>query len=153
MLVAKNRRASTALSLALKRGDFTKTYYAVVKGCPEKEEDIVKTYIVRREDSIIFRKTCNTGKDSEYAVTAYRVIKKYRDFTLVKVIPITGRTHQIRVHMAYIGNPIYGDGLYGDDAPEGLMLHASGLEFPMLSGEVKTLTTDLPERFKNIMEM
>lgn len=153
VLVAKNRRASSNLSLALKRGEFVKTYYAVVKGCPEKDEGRISTYIVRREDSIIFRKASATGNDSEYAETVYKVIERYKEHTLVKVMPITGRTHQIRVHMAYLGHPIYGDGLYGAGEPEGLMLHASELEFPMLTGGIIHVTADLPDRFELFLEM
>ena len=148
VLIAKNRAAAAKLSKALQDNKFEKTYHAVVCGLPAKKQGEIVAYISRKEGSIIFRKAEREGTDSEYARTLYCCKEYYDDHTLLEVTPITGRTHQIRVHMQYIGNSIYGDGLYGTEAAEGLMLHASSLKFPLPTGEVITVTAPLPDRFK-----
>ncbi len=148
VLVAKNRAASAKLSKSLQENKFEKIYYAVVCGIPEKEQGRIIAYISRKEGSIIFRKASESGKGSEYAETLYCCKEYYDDHTLLEVKPITGRTHQIRVHMQYIGHCIYGDGLYGAEAREGLMLHASSLAFPLPDGKTITVSAPLPHRFK-----
>lgn len=147
VLVAKNRQAAYKLSDSLQKGMFKKEYYALVCGIPENEKGEIEKYIVRREDSIIFRRTADTGKESEYAKTVYEITEVYSSHALLRVSPITGRTHQIRVHLSSIGHPIYGDGLYGEEDEKGLMLHASSLEFPLPSGKVIKVCAPLPERF------
>ncbi len=148
VLVAKNRAASAKLSKSLQDNKFEKVYNAVVCGTPREEQGRIIAYISRKEGSIIFRKASDTGTASEYAETYYEIIERYGDHSLLKVKPITGRTHQIRVHMQYIGNPIFGDGLYGVESCEGLMLHASSLSFPLPSGEMLTVNAPIPDRFK-----
>ena len=148
VLVAKNRAASAKLSKSLQQNKFEKIYYAVVCGTPNESEGRITAYISRKEGSIIFRKACETGMDSEYAETLYEVTERYDGYTMLRIRPITGRTHQIRVHMQYIGNPIYGDGLYGTEAKEGLMLHASTLTFPLPDGRTVSVEAPLPDRFK-----
>ncbi len=150
VLVAKNRQAAYKLSDSLKKGRFKKEYYALVCGVPENEKGEIEKYIVRREDSIIFRKAAQTGLDSEYAKTLYERIEAYSAHSLLKVFPITGRTHQIRVHLSDIGHPIYGDGLYGKEGECGLMLHAYSLEFPLPSGKMMKVCAPMPERFNII---
>ena len=147
VLIAKNRASAARLSLALKHGEFVKHYSAIVCGHPESDRGVVEKYITRCEDSIIFRKAVDIGIDSEYAKTEYETVCSFKDYSLLDVTPITGRTHQIRVHMASIGVPIYGDGLYGNVAEEGLMLHASSLEFPINNSRRITISASLPDRF------
>ena len=148
VLVAKNRAAAAKLSKHLKNGDFKKVYHSVVIGVPHDEKGVIKAYISRVEGSIIFRKASDTGTASEYAETLYNTVERYAGHSLVEVRPITGRTHQIRVHFAYIGNPIYGDGLYGTEEEEPLMLHASSLSFPLPDGRYITVSAPIPDRFK-----
>lgn len=147
ILVAKNRTASFKLSKSLQENRFEKHYLAVVCGKPSAEKGRIVAFISRKEGSIIFRKAAQTGSESEYAETLYEVAEYYEDYSLLRVKPITGRTHQIRVHMQYIGNPIYGDGLYGEEAEEGLMLHAARLTFPLPGGDLITVEAPLPKRF------
>ena len=148
VLVAKNRAAAAKLSKSLQDGKFEKIYYAVVCGVPVEHRGRVLAYISRKEGSIIFRKASETGSTPEYAETIYELAELYDAHSLLKLRPITGRTHQIRVHMQYIGNPIYGDGLYGTEKDEGLMLHASKLTFPLPCGEMLSVEAPLPDRFK-----
>lgn len=150
VLVAKNRQAAYKLSDSLKKGKFKKEYYALVCGIPENEKGEIEKYIVRREDSIIFRKAAESGKDSEYAKTIYERIEDYSKHSLLKVFPVTGRTHQIRVHLSSIGHPVYGDGLYGEENECGLMLHAYSLEFVLPQGKILKVCAPLPERFNII---
>ncbi len=148
VLVAKNRAASSKLSKSLQENKFEKIYHAVVCGVPKEENGTIIAYISRKEGSIIFRKATASGTDSEYAETLFETVDHFGEHTLLKVKPITGRTHQIRVHMQYIGNSIYGDGLYGTEKPQGLMLHASKLTFPLPDGEMISVEAPLPDRFK-----
>jgi len=91
--------------------------------------------------------------------THTNIIKNFRDFTLLEVSPHTGRTHQIRVHLKSIGNPVAGDPLYGrkkDEAPEGLdrlFLHAYKLQFTSPDGKALTFETDLPDELQKVLNM
>lgn len=103
-------------------------YYAIVHGIPEKMQDRINAPIGRQENSIILHCVCDTGK---IAITNYQVLQTYKDYSLVKLWLETGRTHQIRVHMAYIGHPLLGDDLYGGsrDLISRHALHAYALNF------------------------
>lgn len=147
VLVAKNRAAASKLSESMQNGLFEKRYIAVVCGSPELPKGSINAYIKRREDSIIFRKAEDFGSSSESALTNYEVLETDGVYSIIEARPITGRTHQIRVHFAYIGIPIYGDGLYGTQSAEGLMLHASSLRFPLPSGKEITVIAQMPKRF------
>ena len=153
VLVAKNRAASAKLSKSLQDGRFEKIYNAVVCGVPKEYNGKIVAYISRKEGSIIFRKAAENGTESEYAETLYEIEESYGDYTLLKVRPVTGRTHQIRVHMQHVGTPIYGDGLYGTEKDEGLMLHATRLSFPLPNGKMISVEAPLPDRFKIFQEL
>ncbi len=89
---------------------FKKNYYAIVLGILAKKDGIINAPIARKENSIIER--C-VHKDGSIAITKYRVIKEFNNMSLLDISLKTGRTHQIRVHLSYIGHPIIGDTLYG----------------------------------------
>ncbi len=108
MIIAKNQLAHSVLNDA----KIEKKYLALVEGKLEGEGDIIAP-IDREEDSIIKRCIKETGK---YAETHYKVIKNYSSYTLVELTLKTGRTHQIRVHMAHIGHPLLADGIYNENA-------------------------------------
>ncbi len=148
VLVAKNRGAAYHLSRQLTNGQVEKTYLAVAMGLLTQEGTVEK-HIRRREESKMERIVCSTT-EGQYAETEYRPLAHGNDLTLLRVKPITGRTHQIRVHMASLGHPLCGDTLYGD--PEGSpligrqALHAHTLSFLRPSdGERVTVTAPLPE--------
>lgn len=156
VIVAKNQMAAQRLSKELICGNVHKCYTAIVTGVTE-ENGIINAPIRRREESIIERIVCSEEEGGQHAVTEYCKVASKNGMSLLKVYPKTGRTHQIRVHMAYIGHPILGDTLYGKaDAGNGIdrqALHCSSMSFkhPM-TGELITITADLFDDMKNIAE-
>ncbi len=127
VIIAKNKLCASILTDEMKNGNIKKTYLAYLSKTPEKENGIINAPIERCPDSVIKRRV---GKDGKEAVTHYEIIKKCADGTCIaKVSPITGRTHQIRVHMAHIGCPLKYDYLYGTEiVGETLYLHCMSVE-------------------------
>ena len=128
-----------------------KSYAALVKGCPKANAGCIDTRIVRsRRDRKTFTVSESEGRRS---ITWYKLIRTYGNYSLLLVRPKTGRTHQIRVHLKYLGNPILGDPLYGGQDPHfpkaNLMLHAKTLSL-LLPGQknVSVFQTPLPARFR-----
>ncbi len=152
VLVARNARAASILSDELQSGGFDKTYLAVCDGEFSGAGRIIKA-LRRTEESIIVRETCredDTG--ASHAETGYRVLASAGGKSLVKLFPYTGRTHQLRVHLASIGHPITGDDLYGkaSDLIPRQALHAQMLTFTLVGGERITLTAPLPDDILNL---
>ena len=149
--VAKTKYASSRLNALMVSGGFKKTYVAIVDGVPTPSEGSVHTGMRRTAESIIVRETCPTGTPgSEEAITYYRVLRTAPDgkHSLVQVTPVTGRTHQIRVHMAHLGTPVCGDDLYGTPSPliSRHALHATSLELTHpISGQRLELKSPLPQ--------
>ncbi len=133
VLITKNRGAAFRLSRLMEAGSIRKTYLAVVIG-EITEPGTVRKAIRRREESRIEREVC-ADEEGQSAVTHYRPIAVGHGLTLLEVSPETGRTHQIRVHLASVGHPICGDTLYGDPVGSPLIgrqaLHAHRLEGPL----------------------
>ncbi len=126
VLIAKDKFTAGNLSKQLKENKITKVYEALVCGMPNPLEAEISAPIERCEDSIIKRCATESGAPS---VTRYKVLQK-GEKSLVEVVPITGRTHQIRVHMAHIGCPLYADFLYGQEVEgEHFYLHCRELQF------------------------
>lgn len=96
--------------LANNHQKFQRYYYALVHGKLSQKEGQINAPIGRKKDSIILHEVNDEGK---YAITNYRVIKEFENYSLIKLWLETGRTHQIRVHMSYLGHPLLGDDLYG----------------------------------------
>ena len=129
MLVAKDDGTHAALSQQLSERKMEKHYRAVVLGHMKEEEGVIEKPIGRSKTD---RKKMAVDENGRWAKTEWRVLEEYPDRTLLDVHIITGRTHQIRVHMASIGHPVLGDPLYGSKrapAAPRLMLHAYSLEF------------------------
>ena len=131
VLVAKNRISAYKLGKQMKSGGIKKTYIAILDGIPERKSGRIETYIRRKEESIIFREVCEKREDAKLAITDYTVIAEGNGLSCVMATPVTGRTHQLRLHFAHLGCPILGDDLYGE--PSDLIgrhaLHAYKLEF------------------------
>ena len=116
VLVAKDRVSASYLSAQMKNDKISKSYLAILEGELEIGEGIIETYIRRKEKSIILREVCKCSDDAKLAITKYRVLAKNNGLSLVEATPITGRTHQLRVHFAHIGAQILGDDLYGNSS-------------------------------------
>ena len=144
MLVAKNRLAQQNLSDQFKAHSVVKAYLGLVKGQLTPESGIIEAPIGRDPRN---RKRMAVVTDGREARTEYRVVKYTGNCTLLEVMPQTGRTHQIRVHLAAIGYPVVGDKVYGVKSPHipRQFLHACRLGFKLPStGEYVEFTSDLP---------
>jgi 23S rRNA pseudouridine1911/1915/1917 synthase len=128
ILVAKNDAAHNGLAKQLKERSVQKTYVALVEGTPRPPEGIIDAPIARDPRNRKRMTIVEGGRESE---TAYRVLERFRGYSLVEVRPKTGRTHQIRVHLTAIGHPIVGDRLYGKASPfvSRQFLHAQRIAF------------------------
>lgn len=153
VLVAKNRVSAARLTGILQSGGIRKTYIAVLNGVISPERGQISAPIRRREASIITREVCDGSQpDAKNALTEYETLFACEDASIVRAEPITGRTHQLRVHFAHMGAPIVGDGLYGsaetvatayDKMISRHALHAASLEFSY-EGKQMRLEAALP---------
>ena len=144
VLVAKNRASAYRISSEMSRGEIKKTYIAAAVGAVYQSGTVIAN-IKRRYESIIERTVCPEN-EGQYAETQYAPLYTDGKVTLLEVRPVTGRTHQIRVHMAYIGHPLCGDTLYGEESEliGRQALHCSRLEFTHpTTGERITLSAPL----------
>ena len=153
LMVAKNDKAHRSLAKQLKDKTNIREYVALVHGRIAEDEGTINAPIGR---SLKDRKKQAVVKDGRNAVTHFEVLKRYRDYTLVKCILETGRTHQIRVHMKYIGHPLVGDPLYGPKKTikgNGQFLHAGKLGFVHpTTGKLLIFEAPLPKIFFFFLE-
>ncbi len=151
VIFAKNEYIQENLIKQMQTKTFTKEYLAIVTGVLEYKKGIIDKPIERKEGSIIERCVSETG---QRAITEYEVISEFSNNNLVKCRLLTGRTHQIRVHFAYIGHPLLGDSLYGkkSDLIEGQALHCYKLKFlhPVTSKEL-VIKCDLSNKLNNLL--
>lgn len=154
IMVAKNDKAHQSLSLQLKEHTVIRRYVALVHGSIPHEYGKIDAPIGR--DSKDRQKMAVTKVNSKEAVTNFTVIDRFKDMCLVECRLETGRTHQIRVHLAYIGYPVYGDPKYGkrkDDITYGQYLHAKILGFVHpTTNEYMEFDSDLPDYFEQKIE-
>ena len=154
LIRAKNDEAHVKMSKQIQDRLVTKKYIALVKGVVKDDEATIDMPIAR---SKVDRKKMAVDKDGKQAVTHFKVIKRYKGYTLLEIKIDTGRTHQIRVHMAKIGYPVVGDMVYSNGrnefGVEGQMLHAKSLEFSHpITGKKMHLEAPLPEYFTKVLE-
>lgn len=117
VLVAKDRLSASKLSAQMKNDGIKKVYLTILSGELPNDKGFIETHIRRKEKSIILREVCGKREDSKIAVTQYKVIAKKDGLSLIEATPITGRTHQLRVHFSFLGTQILGDDLYGESSP------------------------------------
>ncbi len=142
VIYGKNAFIHAVLMDSMAQGQVQKTYYAEVLGCPPQEQGTVDLPIARLKQGSLLR--C-VREDGKRAVTKYRVLAKKETTTLLELQPVTGRTHQLRVHCSYLGFPIVGDPQYGG-GEGGQQLYAGRLTFPHpLTGESLTLLSPRAE--------
>ncbi len=154
LAVAKNDLAHTMLASQLKDHSMARTYEAIVCGSFREDSGTVDAPIGRHPSDR--KKMCVTERGSKHAVTHWEVVARYRGYTHIRCKLETGRTHQIRVHMAHIGHPILGDLVYGRKKPElGLSsqcLHAGALCFQHpRDGRPVMVFAELPQYFKDVI--
>lgn len=153
LMVAKNDLAHQSLAEQLRNKTNKREYLALVYGQIKEDEGTIDAPLGRNPQD---RKKQAVVKDGRHAVTHFKVVKRYDNFTLVKCILETGRTHQIRVHMKYIGHPLVGDPLYGPRkviGKNGQFLHAAllGFKHPR-TGEEMVFEAPLPENFQKMLD-
>lgn len=154
LIVAKSDFAHAHLAKQIKDHSFTREYEAVVFGNLKNDEGTIDAPIGRNPNDR--KKMCVTTKNSKNAVTHYSVIRRYKGYTHIKCILETGRTHQIRVHMAYLGHPVAGDSVYGvknEKVPfTGQCLHARKIGFVHPKTEAYLeFTSQLPDYFNDFL--
>ncbi len=155
LAVAKNDYAHTMLASQLKDHSMARTYEAIVCGSFREDRGTVDAPIGRHPSDR--KKMCVTERNSKPAVTHWEVVRRYRGYTHIRCRLETGRTHQIRVHMAHIGHPILGDLVYGRKKPElgqdSQCLHAGALCFRHpRDGRPVMVFAPLPEYFRQVIE-
>ena len=155
LAIAKNDLSHTVLASQLKDHTMARTYEAIVCGSFKEDSGTVDASIGRHPSDR--KKMCVTARNSKHAVTHWEVVDRYPGYTHIRCKLETGRTHQIRVHMAHIGHPILGDTVYGHKKPElgqdSQVLHAGILCFAHpRDGHPVIVAADLPEYFKEVLE-
>ena len=154
LVVAKNDKAHINLSEQIKNHEVKKTYIALVRGIVKENEATINMPIGRSPTD---RKKMAVVKNGKEAITHFKVLERYDNYTLLQINIETGRTHQIRVHLAKIGYPIIGDEVYSSGKNEwnikGQCLHAKSLDFrhPVTNKEMH-LEAELPEYFQNLLK-
>ncbi len=154
ILIAKTSLALESLRAQFKARTVTKRYLALVEGAPGTAEGVIDAPIGRDPKQ---RKRMAVTRQGREAVTEFRVLEFYANHSLLEIFPKTGRTHQIRVHMAFIGHPVVGDNVYGHRKQRIKMkrhfLHAASLEFALPeTGEYIVVESPLPVGLQNILE-
>ena len=156
LLVAKNDKTHNALAEAIQKKEVVREYIALVEGVIMEDTATIDAPIGRDKNNR--KKMAVTSENSKDAITHIRVLDRYKDSTLIRCKLETGRTHQIRVHLNYIGHPVVNDPVYGYkkliDKDFGQMLHAEKLGFVHpTTKEYMEFTAPLPNRFKEILEI
>lgn len=155
VILAKNEKTQSFLRKQFQDRKAHKTYLAIVNGHPKLDAAKINLPIARNLKRPTTFQIDPNGKPS---ITYYEVLKTDDKHTLIELKPVTGRTHQLRVHMNYIGNPIVGDTVYGKKEPTRLMLHARDLEITIPGKDEnsdnirKTFTAPVPPEFDSFLE-
>ena len=153
LVIAKNNDAHLALSAQFAQHTIKKKYVALVKGRVEFDENVIEVPIgrhpVKRKEMAV-----SFSENTKYAKTFYRTLRRAKEFSLLELEPFTGRTHQLRVHLSFIGHPILGDTKYGKNNQFcRLALHAQSLGFTHpRTGKFMEFTSKMPEEFNSILK-
>ena len=156
LIACKNDLAHNSIAEQLKEHSITRRYQAIVHGVLKQDEGLVDAPIGRHPQDR--KKMCINQQNGKHAVTHYKVLKRFDKFTHIECRLETGRTHQIRVHMASLGHPLLGDTVYGPaKSPhklQGQTLHAGILGFVHpRSGEYMEYSAPLPEYFERLLKI
>jgi len=160
LLVAKNSEALIFLQKQFKNREVEKKYVCLVDGVVENDSGIIETLIARAKGDPRKQRAyspVNAPKSAREAITEYKVLGRYKDYTFLEVEMKTGRRHQIRCHFSYLKHPIAGDKLYAfknSKIPDGLtrqFLHAQKLKIQLPNGSAEEFISELPEELKKIL--
>ena len=156
LIACKNDKSHKSIADQLKEHSIKRKYHAIVHGVLKEDEGTIKTYIGRNPNDRLKMAVVTIG--GKEAITHYKVLKRYKDYTYVECELETGRTHQIRVHMAHINHPILGDDLYSNRKSSyklnGQCLHAKILGFMHpVSNEYIQTDAPLPEYFEHLLKI
>ncbi|MCL2441434.1 MAG: RluA family pseudouridine synthase [Treponema sp.] len=154
IIAAFNDEAHVFLADQFKARKTIKTYISIVQGAPKEKKGRIETFITRDQRD---RKRFTVSPGGRTALTFYKVIKSWKNYSLVLLRPRTGRTHQLRVHMRHIGCPVLGDPIYGKTdkmfTDASLMLHSKKLAIIIPGGtEQRVFSSEMPLRFLNVIE-
>lgn len=155
LLIARDRLSANTLSDSMRKKEIKKQYVAILDGVPNENQGIIETYIRRTEESIIVRENCKEGEGGDRAITEYRVLLSENGHSVVYANPVTGRTHQIRVHFSGLGCAIMGDDMYGSESEyiSRHALHSHILEFPHpKSKELISIKAPLPADMLKLLD-
>ena len=158
LILAKTGKTFQALKALFQGKRIQKTYLALVYGHISPSQGVIEAPLTRRSGELK-RRIAKVKEKSREAVTEYRVLKRYRDYDWVEISPKTGRTHQIRVHLAHLGHPVIGDPLYAyrphkrlkEPLAERQLLHASRLSFELF-GQKYEFFAPLPPDFLQVLK-
>ena len=153
LVIAKNNFTHHALAAQFEKHSIERTYIALVKGKMEFDENVIELPIARhpikRENMAVSFK-----EEARFAKTHYRTLKRFKEFSMLELKPYTGRTHQLRVHLAFLGHPILGDKKYGkhNDFMR-LALHAKSLSFlHPRTGKLIGFDSEVPKEFRELIK-
>jgi len=170
VLLAKNVKAQSYLSKQFEQGEVHKTYHAIVKGVMDKDEGVISFPLIESPKKPGTMMVSENGKQS---ITLYKVLERFRGFTLAEANPLTGRTHQVRVHLMASGFPLAVDPFYGDSRPVYLSdlkkdykrkgdsetpligrlpLHSFRISFREPAGEMLVVEAPLPRDFQRMIK-
>lgn len=160
ILVAKDNQVHHRLSRQFEHREVLKEYRAICWGRPELDSDYIETHVAVSRRNREKMRVCGPGGNAREAVTFYEVLEPLGRFSYLRLLPRTGRTHQLRVHLAHLGHPILADRLYGGDRPEGRdlpidrqALHATRLEIQHpVDGRSRCFEAPFPEDFQQTLD-
>ena len=162
LLVAKSEKLLHELQKLFLERKVQKTYICLVSGVVTEPEGRIDAPLARSPQNKIKQKAYSPtepkGERAREAITAYRTLERFKDYTLLEIKPKTGRKHQIRTHLVFLNHPAAGDKLYGfknQPTPEGLQrqfLHASAISFKMPGDKTKEFNSELPEDLETVLE-
>jgi 23S rRNA pseudouridine1911/1915/1917 synthase len=153
LVIAKNNSSHLDLAAQFAKHTVKRKYVAVVKGSVEFDQDVIELPIVRHP---VKRKNMSVGfsDKAKYAKTIYRTLKRGKEFSFLELEPFTGRTHQLRVHLSFLGHPILGDTKYGrNNQFSRLCLHARDIGFiHPATGKFLEFSSDIPKEFQGLVK-
>lgn len=149
IILAKNAKTKLLLQKQFQDRKTHKTYCAIVVGHPKLDEAVINIPLAR---NLKAPTTFQPDPEGREAITQYKVIDKNDKYSLLELQPKTGRTHQLRVHLAHIGTPILGDKIYGKTPADRMYLHATNLEITIPKSQRKVFNSELPKEFQDVFK-